>query len=50
MRDFLVLDQEAAQAPRLEKAPLAAVIMLAVILSAILGSRPSPSRPWRARR
>jgi di/tricarboxylate transporter len=38
--DFLVLDQEAAQAPRLEKAPLAAVIMLAVILSAILGLAP----------
>ncbi|GAB6058287.1 SLC13 family permease [Desulfonatronum parangueonense] len=38
--DFLVLDQAAAQAPRLEKAPLAVVIMLAVILSAILGFVP----------
>lgn len=38
--DFLVLDQEAAQAPRLEKASLAAAIMLGVILSAILGLAP----------
>jgi len=38
--DFLVLDQEAAQAPRLDKAPLAAAIMFAVVLSAILGLAP----------
>lgn len=38
--DFLVLDQSAAQAPRLEKAPLAAIIMLAVLGSAILGLVP----------
>ncbi|TVQ99418.1 MAG: SLC13 family permease [Desulfovibrionales bacterium] len=38
--DFLVLDQAAAQAPRLEKAPLAAVIMLSVVLSAIFGLLP----------
>lgn len=38
--DFLVLDQAAAQAPRLEKAPIAAVIMLSVILSAIFGLLP----------
>lgn len=38
--DFLVLDMAAAQAPRLEKAPIAAVIMGAVILSAILGWAP----------
>jgi len=35
--DFLVLDVAAAQAPRLEKASIAAAIMGAVILSAILG-------------
>lgn len=35
--DFLVLDVAAAQAPRLGRAPIAAVIMGAVILSAILG-------------
>jgi len=39
-RDFLVLDQAAAQAPLLEKAPVAAAIMLGVILSAILGLVP----------
>ncbi|NCC23632.1 MAG: SLC13 family permease [Deltaproteobacteria bacterium] len=38
--DFLVLDQDAAQAPRLEKAPVAAVLMVATILSAILGLVP----------
>lgn len=38
--DFLVLDQAAAQAPRLHKAPLAAVIMATVLLSAILGFVP----------
>ena len=38
--DFLVLDQAAAQAPRLHKAPLAALIMLAVVGSAILGLVP----------
>ncbi|WP_092121430.1 SLC13 family permease [Desulfonatronum thiosulfatophilum] len=38
--DFLVLDQAAAQAPRLERAPIAAGIMLAVILSAIFGFLP----------
>ncbi|MFN2357306.1 MAG: SLC13 family permease [Desulfotignum sp.] len=38
--DFLVLDEAAAQAPRLEKARIAVVIMLAVILSAILGLVP----------
>jgi di/tricarboxylate transporter len=38
--NFIVLDQSAAQAPRLEKAPLAAIIMLAVIGSAILGLLP----------
>ncbi|NLW81988.1 MAG: SLC13 family permease [Desulfovibrionales bacterium] len=38
--DFLVLDQAAAQAPRLHKAPLAAIIMVAVLLSAILGFVP----------
>lgn len=35
--DFLVLDEAAAQAPRLEKAGVAAAIMLAVLVSAILG-------------
>jgi di/tricarboxylate transporter len=38
--DFLVLDQAAAQAPRLHKAPLAAAIMLAVLGSSILGLVP----------
>ena len=38
--DFLVLDQDAAQAPRLNKAPVAALIMLAVLGSAILGLVP----------
>jgi di/tricarboxylate transporter len=38
--DFLVLDQSAAQAPRLEKAPVAALIMLCVVLSAIFGLLP----------
>jgi di/tricarboxylate transporter len=38
--DFLVLDGEATRAPRLEKAPVAAVVMIAVILSAILGLAP----------
>lgn len=38
--DFLVLDEAAAQAPRLEKAGISAGIMLAVILSAILGLVP----------
>ncbi|WP_054029511.1 SLC13 family permease [Desulfatitalea tepidiphila] len=39
-RDFLVLDPAAVQAPRLEKAGIATVIMLAVILGAILGLVP----------
>lgn len=38
--DFLVLDQAAAQAPRLHKAPLAAAVMVAVLGSAILGLVP----------
>ena len=38
--DFLVLDRAAARAPRLEKAPIAATVMIAVILSAILGLAP----------
>lgn len=38
--DFLVLDQEAAQAPRLHKAPIATAIMLAVLASAISGLVP----------
>lgn len=38
--DFLVLDETAAQAPRLEKAKIAVVIMVAVILSAMLGLIP----------
>lgn len=38
--NFLVLDAAAAQAPRLEKASIAAIIMIAVILSAILGLVP----------
>jgi di/tricarboxylate transporter len=38
--DFLVLDEAAARAPRLEKARTAAAIMLAVLLSAMLGLVP----------
>ena len=38
--DFLVLDRAAARAPRLERAPVAAIIMVATILSAILGLLP----------
>ncbi len=38
--DFLVLDRAAARAPRLEKAPVAAAVMIAVILGAILGLAP----------
>ncbi len=38
--NFLVLDEAAARAPRLEKAFLAAAIMLTVIMSAILGFVP----------
>ena len=38
--DFLVLDESAARAPRLEKARIAVAIMMAVILSAILGFVP----------
>jgi len=38
--DFLVLDTAAVQAPRLEKAGFAAAIMVAVIVSAILGVVP----------
>jgi len=38
--NFLVLDEAAARAPRLEKATIAAAIMLAVLLSAILGFVP----------
>lgn len=38
--NFLVLDQAAAKAPRLDKAPLAVAIMVAVLLSAILGYVP----------
>jgi di/tricarboxylate transporter len=38
--DFLVLDETAAQAPRLEKAKIAVIIMLTVILSAISGLVP----------
>jgi di/tricarboxylate transporter len=38
--DFLVLDEAAARAPRLERAGVAAAIMLAVLLSAILGLVP----------
>jgi len=38
--DFLVLDEAAARAPRLEKAFIAAAIMLTVLLSAILGFVP----------
>lgn len=38
--DFLVLDQAAARAPRLEKATAAAVIMIAVLAAAIAGLVP----------
>ncbi|KJS28761.1 MAG: carboxylate transporter [Desulfatitalea sp. BRH_c12] len=38
--DFLVLDEAAARAPRLERAGVAAAIMLAVLLSAIFGLVP----------
>jgi di/tricarboxylate transporter len=38
--DFLVLDETAAQAPRLEKAKIAVIIMVTVILSAMLGLVP----------
>jgi di/tricarboxylate transporter len=38
--DFIVLDEAAARAPRLEKARISVVIMVAVILSAILGFVP----------
>lgn len=38
--DFLVLDEAAARAPRLEKARIAVAIMLAVLASAILGLVP----------
>lgn len=38
--DFIVLDEAAAKAPRLEKAPIAVAIMVAVIASAILGLVP----------
>jgi len=36
-RDFIVLDEAAARAPSLEKAHIAGAIMLAVLLSAMLG-------------
>ncbi len=38
--DFIVLDEAAARAPRLEKARISVVIMVAVILSALLGLVP----------
>jgi len=38
--DFLVLDEAAVQAPRLEKARISVAVMLAVLLSAILGLVP----------
>lgn len=38
--DFLVLDETAARAPRLEKSRMAVAIMLSVILAAILGLVP----------
>jgi di/tricarboxylate transporter len=38
--NFLVLDQAAAKAPRLDKAPVAVAIMIVVLLSAILGYVP----------
>lgn len=39
-RNFIILDEAAARAPRLEKAHIATAIMLAVLLSAILGFVP----------
>jgi di/tricarboxylate transporter len=39
-RNFIILDEAAARAPRLEKAHVATAIMLAVLLSAILGFVP----------
>lgn len=39
-RNFIILDAAAARAPRLEKAHIATAIMLAVLLSAILGFVP----------
>jgi uncharacterized protein with PhoU and TrkA domain len=38
--DFLVLDESAAQAPRLEKAPLAGAVMVAVLAAAMSGWLP----------
>jgi di/tricarboxylate transporter len=38
--NFLVLDREAVQVPLVKKAPLAAAVMVAVLLSAILGLVP----------
>lgn len=38
--DFLVLDEAAARAPHLEKAPISVAIIMAVLLSAILGIVP----------
>jgi di/tricarboxylate transporter len=38
--DFLVLDESAAQAPRLEKAPLAGALMVAVLAAAMSGWLP----------
>jgi di/tricarboxylate transporter len=38
--DFLVLDPSAAEAPRLEKAPIAAGLMIAVLAAALLGWLP----------
>ncbi len=38
--EFLVLDEAAARAPRLERAPVAGAVMVAVLLSAILGFVP----------
>ncbi|MGD9972588.1 MAG: SLC13 family permease [Desulfatirhabdiaceae bacterium] len=38
--NFIILDEAAARAPRLEKAHIATVIMLAVLVSAILGAAP----------
>lgn len=39
-RDFIVLDETAARAPRLEKAAFAAAVMLVVLVSAIAGLVP----------
>jgi di/tricarboxylate transporter len=39
-RNFIILDESAARAPRLEKAHIATAIMLAVLVSAILGVAP----------